>query len=69
MIRESVEREKKTSDSQIKAIAKYNKENTVTYTLRLNKHTDAAMIDFINGLENKSGTIKKLMKKEMDRQS
>ena len=30
----------KTSDSQIKAIAKYNKEKTKTYLLRLNKETD-----------------------------
>lgn len=56
---------KKTRDSQIKAIAKYNKNNTVTYTIRLNKHTDTAMIEFLNGLKNKTGTIKKLIADEM----
>lgn len=59
---------KKTRDSQIKAIAKYNKNNTVTYTIRLNKHTDKAMIEFLNSLKNKTGTIKKLIANEMAKQ-
>ena len=62
-----MENKKRTSDSQIKAIAKYNKRNTVTYTIRLNKHTDTDMIDYINSLENKTGTIKKLLREEMDK--
>ena len=55
-----------TSESLRKAIAKYNKEKTVAYTIRFNKNTEADLIDYIDGLENKTGTIKKLLRESME---
>lgn len=34
------------------------KENTITISLRLNKNTDADLIDYLNNAENRHGTIK-----------
>ena len=46
--------------------AKYNKENTVTVLIRLNKNTDADLIKFLNGIkedgESKSGFFKAVAK-------
>lgn len=41
---------------------KYNKNNTVQYAFRLNKNTDAELIEFFNNVKNKSGLIKNLLK-------
>ena len=41
---------------------KYNKNNTVQYAFRLNKNTDAELIEFFNSVKNKSGLIKNLLK-------
>lgn len=46
--------------------ARYNRENTVTVLIRLNKNTDADLIKFLNGIkadgESKSGFFKTLAK-------
>ena len=36
---------------------KYNKENTITYCIRLNRKTDADLIDFMESLDNKTGFV------------
>ena len=59
-----------TSKAQIKASNKYNKENTFTLCLRLNKETDKDIIDYLGRLhyggESKQGLIKSLIRKQIE---
>ena len=55
----------KSTESQIKASIKYNKENTVQISLKLNRTTDADLIDSMNGIENKQGYIKELIRRDI----
>lgn len=49
----------KTSKAQIKAVERYNKANTITICLRLNKETDKDIIDYLKyDTDNKQGFIK-----------
>ncbi len=54
-----------TSDALRKAITKYNKKSTVAFTFRLNKNTEADLIEYVESLDNKAGTIKRLLLDEM----
>ena len=55
----------KSTESQIKASIKYNKENTVQISLKLNRTTDADLIDSMNRIENKQGYIKELIRRDI----
>ena len=55
----------KSTESQIKASIKYNKENTVQISLKLNRTTDADLIDSLNSIENKQGYIKELIRRDI----
>lgn len=46
--------------------AKSNKKNCKTYLLKLTKSTDADIIAFLDGLDNKQGYIKELIRKELN---
>ena len=50
------------SEARLRAIAKYNRNNTKTYCLRLNKKTDKDLIEFLDSLASKQGFIKLLIK-------
>lgn len=41
---------------------KYDSQNTVRFTIKLNKKTDKEIIDFLLNAKNKQGTIKKILK-------
>lgn len=52
--------------SQIEATRKYDKENTIVVTLRLNKKTDADIIKRLSTItESKMGYIKRLIRADM----
>lgn len=53
------------SKSQLKAVAKYDKANTVQVNLKLNKKTDKDLIDLLNNQDNKQGLIKRLLRDEI----
>ena len=57
------------TEATLKAIAKYDKENTIRFGIKLNKKTDA---DVINALETakegKQGYIKRLIRDDLARQ-
>ena len=55
------------SKAQIKASNKYNKENTLTVCLRLNKETDKDIIEKLEGVYSKQGYIKDLIRDDMYR--
>lgn len=50
------------SKAQIKASNKYNKENTLTVCLRLNKETDKDIIEILEYVNSKQGYIKDLIR-------
>ena len=52
----------KSTESQIRASVKYNKENTVQISLKLTRSTDADLIDSLNRIANKQGYIKELIR-------
>lgn len=54
----------KTSDAQKRASAKYDKANTKGIYLKLNKETDADIIEFLAGVENVQGYIKDLIRND-----
>ena len=56
---------KKTSDAQIKAVAKYDAENTKSFLLKLNRKTDADIIAFLEQQPNKLAYLKKLIRDDM----
>ena len=55
----------KSTESQIRASVKYNKENTVQISLKLNRTTDADLIDSLNRVRNKQGYIKELIRRDI----
>lgn len=55
----------KSTESQIIASIRYNKENTVQISLKLNRSTDAELIDSLNRVTNKQGYIKELIRRDI----
>ena len=53
------------TQAQIKAVANYDKKNTVGLYLKLNKTTDADIIELLAQQENKQGFIKELLREYM----
>jgi len=47
--------------SDYKAI--WDKNNTTQFKIKLNNNTDRDIIDWLDGLDNKQGTIKKLIRR------
>lgn len=57
----------KTSDSNLRAITKFVKEKTVSVNLRLNKNTDADIIEKLAGVPSKMGYIKDLIRADIQK--
>ncbi len=55
------------TDKNYKYTKKYDQNNTTCFSLKLNKKTDADIIEYLNNVENKQGTIKKLIRDEIER--
>ena len=56
---------KKSTDAQIRASAKYNKENIKGFAFQLNITTDRDIIDHLAKKDNKTGYIKQLIRDDM----
>lgn len=56
---------KKSTEAQIRAAAKYDKNNTRLIQLKLNKKTDADILEFLDAQDNRQGFIKELIRKHM----
>ena len=54
------------SEARKRAQMKYNKEHTKQVTLRLNKRTEADIIDWLERIPNKQGYIKALIRLDME---
>lgn len=55
------------SESQIRAQARYDKENTVRFSMKLNIHTDQDIIRWLWAQRSKQGSIKRLIREEIER--
>lgn len=55
------------NDARRRAQAKYNKANTKQITLRLNKRTEADIIEWLGMADNKQGYIKALIRADIAR--
>lgn len=53
-----------TKEAQARASAKYDKTHTKGIYLKLNKETDADIIEFLAGIENVQGYIKALIRND-----
>lgn len=47
---------------------RYDKENTLQVKLKLNKKTDASIIDKLNSVGNKQGYIKELIRADISKE-
>lgn len=57
-----------SSGSQIRAQAKYDRNHTVRYYLKMNIRTDASVIRWLNAQTNIQGSIKRLILEELKRE-
>ncbi len=55
-------------NTKYKAQKKYDQANTIGVYLKLNRATDADIIEFLNAADNKQGVIKALIRKEIQAQ-
>lgn len=55
------------SKAQIKAVNKFNKEKTRCIQVRLNKTTDADILEKLDQVPSKMGYIKELIRKDINR--
>ena len=58
---------KMTTEAQKAATAKYDKENTKSVYLKLNKNTDSDILEKLEQVQNKQGYIKNLIRKDINK--
>lgn len=61
--------EKRISESLKKAQDKYRKVSTRTYSIRLNKQTDADVIEVLDRIDNKQAYIRNLVRSDIEANS
>lgn len=54
-----------TSEAQKQAQARYDADNTVRVSLKLNKRTDQDIIMWLNRQDSKQGAVKQLIRQEL----
>lgn len=57
------------TDKQRIADAKSQKKNCKVFAIKLYKNVDGDMIEFLQGLENRNGYLKKLIRDDMEKRS
>jgi hypothetical protein len=55
------------ADKNYKYTKKYDENNTTRVQLKLNNKTDADILAYLDSVENKQGTIKQLIRNEINR--
>ena len=55
------------ADKNYKYTKKYDENNTTRVQLKLNNKTDADIIAYLETVDNKQGTIKRLLREEISR--
>lgn len=59
----------KNSKARLQANKRYDEVNTIQFKMKLNKKTDADIIEFLNKSTNKQGTVKELIRTEIKRKN
>lgn len=59
----------KRQNNHAAAAHKYNKANTVQVPIRLNKNTDADILEHLESVQSKQGYIKELIRRDMKNRS
>lgn len=59
----------KRQNNHAAAAHKYNKANTVQVPIRLNKNTDADILEHLDSVQSKQGYIKELIRRDMKNRS
>ena len=52
-----------------KATDRYDRANVVRLVMKLNKKTDADILEYLSGLDNKQGYIKKIIRRDIAEQT
>lgn len=58
-----------TSEAQMRANAKYDAKATMQIKMKLNKTTDADIIEKLSSVDNKQGYIKSLIRADIEKQN
>ena len=53
------------SEAQKRASERYDAANTIQFKMKLNKTTDADVIDRLNATDNKQGYLKELIRRDI----
>lgn len=53
------------TEAQKRAKAKYDKKNCIQFLMKLNRNTDADIINKLESVDNKQGYIKSLIRKDL----
>lgn len=56
------------TDAEKRAVGKYRRTHTIKYSLILNKKTDADVIDWLNRVDNKRGSILRAIREEIGKE-
>ena len=56
-----------TSEAMLRAIKKYDEANTMQFKMKLNKKTDADVIEKLASVSSKQGYIKALIRADMEK--
>jgi hypothetical protein len=55
------------ADKNYKYTKKYDQHNTTKVSLKLNINTDADIVEYLSKVDNKQGTIKQLIRDDIER--
>ena len=55
------------SEARLRANRKYADKNCVSFSIQLNRNTDADILDHLNKQENRQGYIKELIREDLNR--
>ena len=55
------------ADNNYKYTKKYDENNTTRVYIKLNNNTDSDILEYLDKVENKQGTIKRLIREEISR--
>ena len=55
------------AENNYKYTKKYDENNTTRVQLKLNNKTDSDILEYLDKVENKQGTIKRLIREEISR--
>ena len=58
----------KTSEAHRRAVHKNRQLNNKRYSFELSKNTDADMIEYLDSVDNRAGTIKAAIREKMERE-